>query len=323
MRHDSAVDEHTWHRRTETPLVVAGLLYLVAYSWRVIADAHGPGRTIATIVIGVTWAMFIADYLVRLFLAENKWLWFRTHLAALAFALIPVLRLVRLLRVLTRIPGMKTSAGGRLRTQILVYGVGASLILIYLASLAVLEAERHAADANITTFAIALWWSSVTVTTTGYGDYTPVTDAGRWVGVGLMFGGVALAGVITATLASWVLERAARDHDDEEPATRAQFRALMEKVDALSAAATGEGRATGSAGAGGGARTAHAADTAASTGSIGVPEEWSAAGSAESAAPAEPGRSIHRIDTGGADPDRASDRDRGVEGTGGDARPGG
>lgn len=247
------MDEHTWHRRTTTPLVVASLAYLVAYSWRVIADLQGPGRIIATTVILVTWAMFIADYLVRLALADDRRRWFRTHLPALAFALIPVLRLVRLLRVLTRVPGMKTTAGGVLRTQILVYGAGVAVILIYIASLAVLEAERYAPGADITTFGIAMWWSCVTVTTTGFGDYTPVTDAGRWVGVGLMFGGVALAGVITATLASWVLERAARDHDDEEPATRAQVRALTEKLDALSARTAGAGGAVGAADTVGGA----------------------------------------------------------------------
>ncbi|KJL42222.1 pH-gated potassium channel KcsA [Microbacterium trichothecenolyticum] len=245
MRHDSAVDEHTWHKRTQTPLIIASLAYLVAYSWRVIGDLQGAAWTIATVVVLVTWAMFIADYLVRLSLADNKRLWFRRHLPALAFALVPVLRLVRLLRFLTHIPGMKTTAGGVLRTQILVYGVGASLILIYIASLAVLEAERHAPGANITTFDIAIWWSCVTVTTTGYGDYTPVTGSGRWVGVGLMFGGVALAGVITATLASWVLERAARDHDDEEPATRAQLRALIERIDALALPAGPVGGAPG------------------------------------------------------------------------------
>ena len=233
--------------------MIASLAYLVAYSWRVIADLHGPGRAVASTVILVTWAMFIADYLVRLSLATNRRWWFRHHLSALTFALIPVLRLVRLLRFMTRLPGMKTTAGGVLRTQILVYGAGASLILIYIASLAVLEAERHAPDANITSFGIALWWSCVTVTTTGYGDYVPMTDAGRWVAVGLMLGGVGLAGVITATLASWVLERASREHDDQEPATRAQVRVLMEKIDALTAqnAAGGAGGAGGRGGSGG------------------------------------------------------------------------
>lgn len=247
MRHDSAVDELTWHKRTSASLIVASFAYLVAYSWRVIADLQGPGRVVATTVILVTWAMFIADYLVRLMLADDRRLWFRKHLAALTFALIPVLRLVRLLRVLTYVPGMKTTAGGALRTKILVYGVGASVILIYLASLAVLEAERPAPGANITTFDIAIWWACVTVTTTGYGDYTPITAGGRWVGVGLMLGGVALAGVITAALASWVLERAGRDHDDEEPATRAQVRSLIEKIDAVALPAGAPDAAPGAA----------------------------------------------------------------------------
>lgn len=251
MRHDSAVDEHTWHKRTEQPLVVASLAYLIAYSWRVIADLDGPARTVTNIVILVTWAMFIADYLVRLMLAQDRRRWFRTHLPALAFALVPVLRLVLLLRVLTRIPGMQTSAGGVLRTRILVYGAGASVVLVYVASLAVLEAERYAPDANITTFGIAVWWACVTVTTTGFGDYTPVTDPGRLVGVGLMLGGVALAGVITATLASWVLERAARDRDDEEPATRAQVRALIARIEELAARPAGQA-ADGSEGPAGG-----------------------------------------------------------------------
>ena len=314
------------------PLIIASLAYLVAYSWRVIGDLQGPGRTVATIVIGVTWAMFIADYLVRLSLAGNKRVWFRTHLAALTFALVPVLRLVRLLRFLTHVPGMKTTAGGVLRTQILVYGVGAALILIYVASLAVLEAERHAPGADITTFPIAIWWSCVTVTTTGYGDYTPVTDAGRWVAVGLMFGGVALAGVITATLASWVVERAARDHDDEEPATRAQMRVLMDRMNQLSrTAAAGSTGPVGSADARGPASSAGTVGSSGSTGlsdstgpsdSTGSLETFASMGSAGSAGSESSGRSIRRVDTGGADPDRGSEGDRGVGG-GGDARPGG
>ncbi|QKJ20846.1 potassium channel family protein [Microbacterium hominis] len=227
------MDEYTWHKRTSVALMVASLAYLVAYSWRVIFDLGGPGRLVATTIVLVTWLMFIVDYLVRLSLADQRGRWFRHNLPALAFALIPVLRLVRLLRVLTRVPGMATSAGSILRVQILVYGVGAAAVLIYIASLAVLEAERRAPDATITTFAIAIWWACVTVTTTGFGDYVPVTGAGQWVAVGLMFGGVALAGIITAALASWVVERASRDRDDDEPATRAQVRGLELQIAAL------------------------------------------------------------------------------------------
>lgn len=230
------MDERTWQRWTEIPLLVASLLYLAAYSWRVIADLSGEGRTIANVVIVVTWGLFIADYLVRLTLAKQRRVWVRQNWVALAYALIPVLRLVRLLRVLTFVPGMKVTAGNLLRSQILVYGAGAAVVLIYLSSLAVLEAERRAPGATITDFGVALWWACTSVTTTGYGDYVPVTFLGRAVGVGVMFGGVALAGIITATLASWVLERATRNNPDAEPSSRAQVRTLNEKVEALTAA---------------------------------------------------------------------------------------
>jgi len=259
------MDEQSWHRRTEVPLMIAGFIYLVAFSWRVIADLQGPARVAADIVIAITWAMFIVDYLVRLFLAPQRWIWFRTHLFALVFALIPVLRLVRLLQVLTRLPGMKPTRGAILRTQIIVYGAGASVLLVFVASLAVLDAERHAPAASITSFGIAVWWSCVTVTTTGYGDYTPVTSVGRWVGVGLMLGGVALAGVITATLASWVVERGTRNNDAEEPATRAQIRELMARIDELTAARDG-----------GGSRPATAEDASGADGADGPPPGRSA-----------------------------------------------
>lgn len=246
------MNEASWRKRTEIPLMVAGFAYLVAYSWRVIADLTGPAHVAATTVVLVSWAMFIIDYVVRLLMAERRMAWFRTHLADLASALVPVVRLVRLLRVLTLLPGVRSTAGDRLRVRIMVYGIGASVILIYVASLAVLEAERHAPGANITSFGIAMWWACVTVTTTGFGDYVPVTDAGRVVASALMFGGVALAGIVTASLASWVLERAAGDSSDREPATRGQLQMLMAKVDALATASAdrsaGPPHAGGSAG---------------------------------------------------------------------------
>ncbi|KRB36872.1 potassium channel family protein [Microbacterium sp. Root180] len=227
------MDENTWHRRTQVLLMVASLVYLVAYSWRVIGGLTGTANVVVTLVIGATWAVFIVDYLVRLSLARNRSAWFRSHLGTLAIAVIPVFRLVLLLQALTHVPGMRPSAGTRLRTQIMVYGIGAGILLIYVSSLAVLEVERRAPDGNIETFFEALWWACVTITTTGYGDFYPVTAPGRLIGVAVMFSGVALAGIITAALASWILERAARNNDDAEPATRAQMRQLLAKVDAL------------------------------------------------------------------------------------------
>ena len=81
-----------------------------------------------------------------------------------------------------------------------------------------------------------MWWSLQTVTTVGYGDFYPVTWWGRVVAVLLVCGGIAVVGVVTATVSSWVIERAAETvGDDTEPATRGQVRELAQQLAAVSA----------------------------------------------------------------------------------------
>lgn len=85
--------------------------------------------------------------------------------------------------------------------------------------LAVLDAERGAGG-SIQTFPDALWWAFVTITTVGYGDFFPVTNIGRFVAVAVMVGGIALIGIVTATLASWIVERVTSESASAREATR-------------------------------------------------------------------------------------------------------
>ncbi|MGZ0712641.1 potassium channel family protein (plasmid) [Coraliomargarita sp. W4R53] len=78
----------------------------------------------------------------------------------------------------------------------------------------------------------SLWWAFVTITTVGYGDYYPATTTGRLIAVGLMIGGIALIGVVTATLASWIVERVSDQNETAAtpPATEAPLEALSREV---------------------------------------------------------------------------------------------
>src|SRR6478736_5492142 len=121
-----------WESATHWPLIVAAALWLIAYSWKSITDAQGSEALVLWLIIGLTWVVFIVDYLVRLTLAKPRAVWFRGHLLDLAIVAIPMLRALRLLRVLTAMTFGKQTPGTVLRSRIAIYGAGATLLVIYL-----------------------------------------------------------------------------------------------------------------------------------------------------------------------------------------------
>lgn len=88
----------------------------------------------------------------------------------------------------------------------------------------------------MTTMSEALWWAFVTVTTVGYGDIAPVTDEGRMLAVILMLAGISLIGIVTATLASWVVAQAS----DEESALEGAIGGTIDEVPAADPQGEGE-----------------------------------------------------------------------------------
>jgi len=63
---------------------------------------------------------------------------------------------------------------------------------------------------NVKSIGDAVWWSFVTVTTVGYGDFYPMTTGGRIIGVVVMIFGIGFLGMFTATIASIFVERKMR-----------------------------------------------------------------------------------------------------------------
>ncbi|WP_239100144.1 potassium channel family protein [Phycicoccus sp. CSK15P-2] len=225
-----------WERRTEWPLTIGAAVFLVAYAWPILQPSLSQQTVFALEMASlVAWAVFIVDYGVRLALAEQRLTFVRGNLLDLAVVLLPLLRPLQLLRLVTLLGVLNRKAGGSLRGRVAVYVVGGTLTVIVVAALAMLDAERGAPDATIANVGDALWWATVTVTTVGYGDTYPVTVEGRVVAVGLMLAGIALLGVVTATFASWLIERVQDIEEESEAATRRDVHELSDQIAELRA----------------------------------------------------------------------------------------
>ncbi len=104
------------------------------------------------------------------------------------------------------------------RAQSTLLSVVLMAIIVYEVSvLLVLQFETSDPSANIQSASDALWWGIVTVSTVGYGDQFPITNAGRATGVLLIAVGVGLFTSITGYLTdSFRKPRAARPHSKDK-----------------------------------------------------------------------------------------------------------
>ncbi|WP_017618936.1 potassium channel family protein [Nocardiopsis gilva] len=224
-----------WRRKTELPLAAAALLFLAAYAWPILhPEIPRVWRLACEATTWGTWAMFVADYLVGFKLARHRVAYLRTHILDLVIILAPFLRPLRALRLITVVSVLNRRLTSTLRRHVAVYAVCVSVLVVFVAALAVLDAERGAPGSNISAFDEALWWTLVTITTVGYGDFYPVTEHGRLIAVALFIGGISLLGVVTGTVASWFTEKV-EGSKKAALATQEQVALLTAEVRALRA----------------------------------------------------------------------------------------
>jgi voltage-gated potassium channel len=219
-----------YEQRTEWPLAAVALIFLGLYSVRVLAQLRGSdAETVSDALIAV-YCVFVVDYLARLWLAQPRGKWFRRHLWELPIILLPFLRPLRLLSLAVVVKSLEHALGHTIRGRVIIYTICGAVTIVYAASLAILEAERGQPKSEINTFGDALWWSMTTVTTVGYGDLKIVTGSGRMIAVVLMLGGITLLGVVTATLASWIVQRVSEEDRAAEAVTAAHIDELRVEV---------------------------------------------------------------------------------------------
>ena len=75
-------------------------------------------------------------------------------------------------------------------------------IVIFVSSVLIYVMEANNPSSPIDTLFEAFYWSIVTISTVGYGDVTPVTDAGRFVAIVVIISGIAVLAFTTSIVVS-------------------------------------------------------------------------------------------------------------------------
>lgn len=209
----SATRLQRYENVTHRPLTWLSLAFLVVYGVPIVdTDLTAGAERACTIASWTIWALFATDYVTRVWLADDRRAFVRRHVLELLAVALPMLRPLRALRVLSlstlaaHVDGSSRIFENAARAVAL-----AATLLVTIGSLAMLDAERDAAGANITSFGDALWWAVTTITTVGYGDTYPVTVEGRLIATVMMLLGIALVGVVTAGIATTALTYLQRD----------------------------------------------------------------------------------------------------------------
>lgn len=82
-----------------------------------------------------------------------------------------------------------------------------ALILVSALVITIFEPSDLDPKVNIKSFFDAIWWTIVTITTVGYGDFFPVTVVGRIIGIFIIISGFIIFSTFTAYIASNFIDK--------------------------------------------------------------------------------------------------------------------
>ncbi len=155
---------------------------------------HGP--------IGARLRFAVGPYAVIDFLAVFPF-YLSLFVPLVDLRILRIFRLIRLLKLARYSPAMATL--GRVlydERRALLGALFIMLGLLILSSTAMYYAERFIQPDKFASIPDAMWWGLATLTTVGYGDVTPVTSLGKFIGMIVMVFGLGMFALPVAIIAS-------------------------------------------------------------------------------------------------------------------------
>ncbi len=144
-------------------------------------------------------------------------------------------RIARLMKTQNRREILDDVLANRSQYAAFITVISAILVLV-IASIMVLGFESRGGG-NIKTGGDALWWSVVTISTVGYGDFFPVTLGGRITAFFVMLAGVGIIGALASILASVLISPSSSEPAPADAgvttALEGELRAIRSELEAL------------------------------------------------------------------------------------------
>lgn len=189
----------------------------------------------------LVWWFFVIESLLLVALVDDKKRYLRNNwmnvfiivagLPIILWGYSPLAAILRSLRLLL-MAGLIFRLTKTVRKILNKNQLGTTLLVAFLLVL-ISGAIIAAIDPAFESPAEGIWWALVTISTVGYGDYTPTSMPGRIFASVLILSGVVLLSLITANLAAYFVEKEVEKDVEEE--TREEERYLDQVVERLEA----------------------------------------------------------------------------------------
>jgi voltage-gated potassium channel len=228
---------HQLVRLAELPMAMLGVLWMVLLAVDMVNGLHGVLSRVSQLI----WLCFAVDFGAELLIAPKKWAYLKRHWPVALSLALPALRIIRFVRVMhvtraaTAAPLATTLAAlnrslaslrATLRRRGFAYMVILTIGVILLGAAAVDYAEQGSADPQgIHEYGTALWWTAMLMTTLGPPSW-PTTIGGRLLCVVLGLYAFTIFGYVTATLATFFIDRDAERPDAAVAGERSSGRSM-------------------------------------------------------------------------------------------------
>jgi voltage-gated potassium channel len=235
----------------EKPMLILGFVWLILLVMELTGNLSPALVMLGTII----WIIFIIDFAVKFLLAPDKTDYLKANWLTALSLLVPALRVfrifrafrilqaaratrgLRLFRILTSLNRGMRALGASMGRRGFGYVVALSIIIAFSGAAGMYAFENEVPN-GFKSYGDALWWTAMTMTTMG-SDYFPQTTEGRALCFILALYAFAVFGYVTATLATFFVERDAENAEtkivsaDDVSALRDEIALLRQEVNLL------------------------------------------------------------------------------------------